>query len=328
MAKDVLHVVPQGGGGWAVKREGSDRPSSTHDTQKTAIDGARTLAKEGDDIVIHRPDGSFRNRVTYKDSSTNLDDLDANGSSGNGSGGRARPEAHDLWSVGSRVSWSAVIAGVVVAVACSALLTALAAAIGMSTVDYARPKTVTITAAAIWVFILLVSMFAGGYVATRATTRETQLEAAIAGTLVWGTTMALAALGMGAGTGLALDATRTAKVVTADQPFWRGLNWTEDQAKRYEGLTAPDRVGQELKLDDEGRRKYEEARAQANEAVKEMKPQLVAWWIFAGMALSVSAAIAGALLGSGPEVTRATLRREAPLRAATATEANREVAAV
>ncbi len=189
------------------------------------------------------------------------------------------------------------------------------------------PQLRPVVAAAIWVFILLVSMFVGGYVATRATTRETALEAVIAGTLVWGTTMALAALGLGAGTGLALDATRTAKQVTAEQPFWRGLNWTDDQAKRYEGLTAPERVREELKLDEAGGRKYEEARAQANEAVQEMKPQLVAWWIFAGMALSISAAITGALLGCGPEVTRGTLRRETPM-ATTAPEAKREVATV
>lgn len=299
MAKEVLHVVPLGDG-WAVKREGNERANSTHDTQKAGIDAARELAQVGDDIVIHRPDGTIRNRVTYAGASTNTDDPAA----------PARPEPHDIWSVGTRVSWSAVAAGVIVAVATTALLTALAAAIGLSTIDYARPRTVTIVAGVLWVFITLVAMLAGGYVATRTTTRETPFEAVILGSLVWGTTLALAAMGFGAGTGLAMDATRTAKVVTAEQPFWRNLNWNEEQARQYEGLTSTERVREALKLDEEGTRRYEEFRRQASEAASTASPQVMAWWVFTGMALSLSAAIGGALLGTGPEVSRRTLRRD------------------
>ena len=84
MAKSVLHVVPQDQH-WAVKREGSDRASSTHDTQKEAIEAARDLAKELDDIVIHRTDGTIRERVTYTGSSSNGSTA-SNGSNGsNGS---------------------------------------------------------------------------------------------------------------------------------------------------------------------------------------------------------------------------------------------------
>src|SRR3954464_12927812 len=64
MAKSILHVVPHDHN-WAVKREGNERSSSTHPTQKEAIESARELAKELDDIVIHRPDRTIRERVTY-----------------------------------------------------------------------------------------------------------------------------------------------------------------------------------------------------------------------------------------------------------------------
>lgn len=299
MAKDVLHVIPLGDG-WAVKREGNERASSTHDTQKAGIESARNLAKEGDDIVIHRPDGSVRNKVTYSGPATNTDDPDP----------PARPQPSDIWSVGTRVSWSAVAAGVIVVLATSTLLTALAFAIGLSTINYANPKTVTIVAGILWVFITLVAMLAGGYVATRTTTRETPFEAVILGTLVWGTTLALASVGLGASTGLALNATSTAKAVTSDQPFWRDLNWNEAQAKEFEGLTAPDRVREALKLDEASSKKYEAAREKAKEMVDAASPQLIAWWMFTGMALSLSAAIGGALLGTGPEVTRRMLRRD------------------
>jgi Uncharacterized protein conserved in bacteria (DUF2188) len=40
MAKSVLHVVPHNDT-WAVKREGNERASSTHPTQKEAIEAAR-----------------------------------------------------------------------------------------------------------------------------------------------------------------------------------------------------------------------------------------------------------------------------------------------
>jgi hypothetical protein len=324
MAKDVLHVVPQGDG-WAVKREGNERASTTHETQKLAIEGARNLAKEGDDIVIHRPDGSIRNRVTYSGPNTNTDE--------GANGAPARPEAHDIWSVGSRVSWQAVLAGLVTALAVSALLTSLAAAIGLSTMNMARPQAVSIITGVLWVFITLVSMFVGGYVATRMTTRETMLEAGILGTLVWGSTLALAMLGLGAGTGLALNAARTAEQVTGNEQFWRNLGWTEAQAKQFGALTAPDRVREALNLDEGAAQRYEEARRRAGEGLsdEEAKAQAqaaarkAAWWVFTGMALSLSAAIAGALCGCGPEVTRRSLRRDTTGAPATTTPAREPV---
>ena len=56
-----VHVVPNGEG-WAVKKEGNERVSSTHETQKAAIDAAREMAKEGDELVIHRAAVSRRRR--------------------------------------------------------------------------------------------------------------------------------------------------------------------------------------------------------------------------------------------------------------------------
>ena len=113
MAKDTFHVVPHGDE-WSVKREGSDRNSSTHATQKEAIDSARGLAGDGDDIVIHRPDGTIRERVTHAGA--------ANGGAGTTTETRPRAErrdvveARDIVSVGSRVSWQAILAGLAVAV--------------------------------------------------------------------------------------------------------------------------------------------------------------------------------------------------------------------
>lgn len=297
MAKEVLHVVPHGDG-WAVKKEGNERASSTHDTQKNAIEGARSLASTGDDIVIHRPDGSIRDRITYSGAPIHSDDE-------NGERTRSRPEAHDIWSVGTRVRWSSVLAGVVVAIAFSALLTTFAIAMGLTTMDKASGKTMMIASGIAWLAIMVVSLFVGGYVATRTCTRETRFEALIIGVLVWGTSAALMAAGAGASMGLAIDATRTASVVTADQVFYKNLGWDQDRVSRYENLSNPDRVSAELNLTPEEHRKYEEARQKANEAkaaVANVTPQQAAWWVLLGLLLSVGAAVGGAVTGAGPEV--------------------------
>lgn len=300
MAKDVFHVVPAGNA-WAVKKEGNERPASNHDTQKAAIDWARETAQEGDAIVVHRADGSIRERTTYT------------GSSNGGGGDRDdsnRPEAHDIWSTGTRVHWSPILAGVVCALAVSAVLTSLAAAIGLTAtdrMDNVNPRTVAIIAGITWMVIMLASLFFGGYVATRMTTRETKWEAVLIGVLVWGATSALISAGIVAGGNTALNATRTAANVRAERPFWEEMGWTEERMRERMGTMSEDE-----------QRRYEQVRNRARESAQNVDPRATAWWIFAGMALSVMAAMGGALVGAGPEVTRSVFFYDAPATRATA----------
>ena len=59
------HVVPYEDG-WAVRREGNKRVTSKHRKQSTAIRKAKSLAKKNKaDVVIHRADGTIRDRVNY-----------------------------------------------------------------------------------------------------------------------------------------------------------------------------------------------------------------------------------------------------------------------
>jgi hypothetical protein len=63
---ESLHVVPRVDG-WAVRTEGSSRATSTHGSQRAAIDAARKLAKEAaTQVVIHGRDGRIRERDSYK----------------------------------------------------------------------------------------------------------------------------------------------------------------------------------------------------------------------------------------------------------------------
>lgn len=59
------HVVPYEDG-WAVRREGNKRITSKHRKQSAAIRKAKSLArKHNADLVIHRRDGTIRDRVDF-----------------------------------------------------------------------------------------------------------------------------------------------------------------------------------------------------------------------------------------------------------------------
>ena len=64
--KSNPHVVRHPDGGWAVRREGADRASSRHRTQRDAIDRAREMAKDiRGEVVIHGRDGKIRDKDSY-----------------------------------------------------------------------------------------------------------------------------------------------------------------------------------------------------------------------------------------------------------------------
>lgn len=64
-SSENLHVVPRIDG-WAVRSEGSSRATSTHNSQREAIDAARKLAKQtATQLVIHGRDGRIRERDSY-----------------------------------------------------------------------------------------------------------------------------------------------------------------------------------------------------------------------------------------------------------------------
>ena len=59
------HVVPYKGA-WAVRREGNKRITSKHRKQSTAVRKAKSIAKRRkSDVIIHRQDGTIRDRINY-----------------------------------------------------------------------------------------------------------------------------------------------------------------------------------------------------------------------------------------------------------------------
>jgi uncharacterized protein YdaT len=63
--KKDIHVVPHDGG-WATRREGAERVSSRHDTQREALEQAREWGRRDQvEVVTHRPDGRIRDSDSY-----------------------------------------------------------------------------------------------------------------------------------------------------------------------------------------------------------------------------------------------------------------------
>jgi hypothetical protein len=59
------HVVPYEGK-WAVRGEGNERVTSSHDTQREAIDAARGIARnQQSELFIHGRDGRIRERDSH-----------------------------------------------------------------------------------------------------------------------------------------------------------------------------------------------------------------------------------------------------------------------
>jgi uncharacterized protein YdaT len=67
------HVV-KSKGQWVVKQEGNKQPRSSHRTQTNAIKAAIPFAKKQKaEVVIHRADGTIRDRDSYGDESKKKD---------------------------------------------------------------------------------------------------------------------------------------------------------------------------------------------------------------------------------------------------------------
>ena len=66
MAKQGQHVVRSSSGGRAVKKAGSSRASSVHETQADAIKAGTKIAQnQKTELYIHGRDGRIRERNSY-----------------------------------------------------------------------------------------------------------------------------------------------------------------------------------------------------------------------------------------------------------------------
>jgi len=201
----------------------------------------------------------------------------------------------DVAQLHSRISWGAILAGGLTALACSLVLTLLFAGIGLSlTAADVRSNALEIGALVAAVVTIIASMFVGGWVTTQLTAGETSREAVIHGVLCWaaitGASLCMAMSGVRTTGYFALMggavANQNANAVswqdTARQagiPQARIDQWQTDLRNTNVTAAASDPQNQE----------------QARRAA-----MIASWTALVGVLLSMGAAIGGAVAGAGP----------------------------
>lgn len=197
------------------------------------------------------------------------------------------PQMEDLVSIGSRISWSAILAGAAIAISFQFLLGLLAATVGASMTDRVETETLR-TSAVIWLIgTACISLFVGGLITTQLTAGENKVEAVIFGIVMWATVTAIAAHGAIAG--------REAMMGTTGGQTSR--SWEADARKA--GVPA-DQIQQWNAKASEGREKTPQEGATASE---------MRWLTFGTAWLSMIAAAAGAFVGAGPTFRLAIVPR-------------------
>lgn len=202
----------------------------------------------------------------------------------------------DMVEVGSRVSWGAILAGAVMAMAVGFILSLLGGAVGLSFAEVADSESIS-WGAAIWAVVTtVVALFIGGWITSQCVVGETKTESVVHGIIMWGVVLAmllwLTAAGIGAGFSSMLQVANVGANASqnATQQDWQML-------ARAAGVSQTD-------ID----RWRESAQATANDpaAQREMQEDVretatyATWWTFAGAIVSMAAAVCGAVVGSGP----------------------------
>jgi len=307
MAKN-LHVVPHEDG-WAIKQEGENGTVSVHASQSDAVAKGERLAMDREvNLIVHRENGAFDHVQNFTDGNgRNAAEANAN-ANGNGSGrdrdrgderrtprvfeervGGESVHLHDVASVGSRVSWSALLAGAVVALTIYVALGTLGVAVGLSTANSEGVGGDTLAiGAAIWAAIsLLIALFIGGFVTSRSTVGERKDESMIYGLLLWGTIF-------------------VAVVVLTNQGLNLGVGGMLQQVISPGTATLSDSMGTaDAGLTADQATDLREAGARGGN----IRATTAAWWTFATLIASIIASIAGSLVGAGPQFTLEDLRR-------------------
>lgn len=197
--------------------------------------------------------------------------------------------AEDLVSVGSRISWGAIFAGALLALALYFLFTVLGGAVGLTVNERVDPSKLRL-AAVLWTAATIsVALFVGGLVTSLFTVGENPREAVIYGIIMWALLfsmlLALSAAGVRAGSSMVA----WARVGRADA----AAGW--EDAARSAGVPA-----EQIEQWRKAARERAGGEAPGNEAALQETATRLAWYTFGGIWLSMLAAALGAWVGAGP----------------------------
>lgn len=201
----------------------------------------------------------------------------------------------DVAPLRSRISWGAIFAGMVTALACALVLTLFFTGVGLSlTATDIRSNALEIGALIAAVLTVIVAMFVGGWVTTQLTAGETSREAVIHGILCW-------AAVTGASLCMAVSGVRTTgyfaliggAMVTQNAG---AVNWEE--AARQAGI--PQARIDQWRADLRTGNVAAAANDPQNQEHARRAAITTAWAALIGTLLSMGAAIGGAVAGCGP----------------------------
>lgn len=196
----------------------------------------------------------------------------------------------DLKSVGTRINWGAILAGVAISLGISFLLGILGAAVGLSISDRMNPSTLT-NAAIIWaIATTCVALFVGGVVTSVITVGENKVEAMMYGVIMWAVLLALfvglGAAGVSTGFNTMADLSNRARTGTA--PTWETTaaeaGVPAEQIEKWRTMRGTEPGGKSAPA----------ATVSADTVTR------LTWYSFFGVWLSMMTAAMGALVGSGP----------------------------
>lgn len=221
----------------------------------------------------------------------------------------ARETVHveDLVPVRSRISWGAILAGSVLALAVYLLLTLLGGAIGMSVSDKFDGRNIG-TAAAVWAIVTTaISLLLGGFIASQLTVGENKTEGMLYGLLVWAAVFAMllwlmasgVRAGFGAMVGVATAAGNAGQNVSqADfEDMARRAGYNQQQIDDFKNrVKSAPADAQAAANDPANQARAEQAAREAGETATR-----VTWYTFAGTLVSMLAAALGGYLGAGPQ---------------------------
>lgn len=219
-------------------------------------------------------------------------------------------DVEDVMAVRSRISWGAIVAGSVLAIALYFLLTLLGGAIGLSVSDKFAGKNIGMAEAVYAIAVTALCLFTGGCVASQLTAGENKREAGMYGLLVWAVVFAMLLWLMASGVKAGFNSMVGVATAGASVGNAAGQNVTQgdaEEAARKFGFTQQQIDDAKAKVknapadakaaieDPNNKAKAEQTAREAGEVVTR-----VTWYTFLGTLISMLAAIAGGIVGAGP----------------------------
>ncbi len=207
------------------------------------------------------------------------------------------------------VSWGALFAGVIVAVATQLTLTLLGIGIGVAAVSPAggqSPATFAIGAGIWWLITGLISLFLGGWVAARMSGSVRRSEGALHGLGTWAAAAVFSALVMTTGMAnfIGGSASLVNQYVSSNPQAQSQTAQKMERARESLGMEQPAQPVEPAQPIIGAQVQPQEV-AQAADNVSK-----AAWWAFLGMVLGCGAAIGGGIVGAPEQQARVAAAEE------------------